>query len=158
MEERAYNKINGKVINANDYRNDAKLHLKSGYANFRRNDGDGDDMDDLLQKYIEKVDRDQSDLKEDIRESERRNQKRSEDSERRLEDRMERLERLISGQSDKIDGLKEEVQKQLSEDKRYRHTNNIAIVLGVIATALTMVGIYYATVSMITDIIGVAVK
>ena len=42
---------------------------------------------------------------------------------------------------------------KLEEDRKYRHTNNIAIVLGVIATVAAMVGIYYATVSTIASIV-----
>ena len=37
---------------------------------------EGKNMDDLLKSYIEKVDRDQSELREDVRESERRTEKR----------------------------------------------------------------------------------
>jgi len=117
-------------------------------------------MDDnkMLEMYINKVDKDQSELKQDIRESEKRMENHMIQSEKRIEDRMNRIESLLVSQNDKIDGLKDEVTKQLSEDKKYRHTNNIAIALGVVATVLAMVGIYYATVSMITDIIGVSIK
>lgn len=133
--------------------------------------GGQDYMDDLLKTYIEKVDRDQRDLKADIKESERRtkenieaSEKRSEDrtirieniikeSEKRTEDKIIRIENLINEQSKGIESLKDEVRKQLEEDKKYRHTNNIAIVIGVIATALTMIGIYYATVSTIASLI-----
>lgn len=114
----------------------------------------GDDMDDLLKSYIEKVDRDQSELKIDMREREERIEKRISESESRMDARLDRIENMLNDQNNKIDDLKEHVNEKLEDDKKYRHTNNIAIVLGVIATVIAMVGIYYATVSTITDIIS----
>lgn len=119
---------------------------------------EGKDMDELLKAYIEKVDRDQSELREDIRESERRTDKRIEDSERRMDVRLDKIEKLINVQNDKIDELKQSVNEKLEDDKKYRHTNNIAIVIGVVSTVIAMIGIYYATVSTITDILGIAIK
>ena len=45
----------------------------------------------------------------------------------------------------------------LEDEKKYRHTNNIAIILGVIATIVALAGIYFATISTIPDIINLAV-
>lgn len=117
-------------------------------------------MDDnkLLEIYMEKVDKDQRELRNDMKERETRIEKQISDSELRQNERMNRIEQLIVAQNEKIDFLKDKVSEQLESDKKYRHTNNIAIALGVIATVIALVGIYYATVSMITDIIGVAVK
>lgn len=115
-------------------------------------------MDDLLKSYIEKVDRDQVSLREDIRESERRTEKRIEDSEHRMDIRLDKIEDLINKQNDKVDDLKESVNQNLEEDKKYRHNNNIAIVIGVVSTVIAMVGIYYATISTITDILGIMAK
>ena len=42
----------------------------------------------------------------------------------------------------------------MEEEKKYRHSNTIAIISGVVATVLAMVGIYYATISTITSIMG----
>lgn len=80
------------------------------------------------------------------------------ESENRINKRFDKLEQMIEKQNTKIDDLKDEIQKQIVDEKRYRHTNNIAIVLGVIATILTMVGIYYATISTISDMIGLISK
>ena len=105
-----------------------------------------DSMDDLLQKYIEKVDRDQSDLRKDIKDSEDRVNRVVENSEQRMDKRLDRIEQMINDQNNRIDALSEKITTKLEEDRKYRHTNNIAIVLGVIATVAAMVGIYYATV------------
>ena len=119
---------------------------------------EGKDMDELLKAYIEKVDRDQSELREDIRESEKRTEKRIEDSEQRMNMRLDKIEEMINKQNDKIDELKQSVNNKLEDDKKYRHTNNIAIVIGVISTVIAMIGIYYATVSTITDILSISIK
>lgn len=110
-------------------------------------------MDDLLQKYIEKVDRDQSDLRKDIKDSEDRVNRVVENSEQRMDKRLDRIEQMINDQNNRIDALSEKITTKLEEDRKYRHTNNIAIVLGVIATVAAMVGIYYATVSTIASIV-----
>lgn len=59
--------------------------------------------DDFLSKYIEKVDRDQSDLRNDIRESERRISERTAAIEERMDNRLNRIEDMISSQGGKID-------------------------------------------------------
>lgn len=112
-----------------------------------------DSMDDLLQKYIEKVDRDQSDLRKDIKDSEDRVNRVVENSEQRMDKRLDRIEQMINDQNNRIDALSEKITTKLEEDRKYRHTNNIAIVLGVIATVAAMIGIYYATVSTIATIV-----
>ena len=112
-----------------------------------------DSMDDLLQKYIEKADRDQSDLRKDIKDSEDRVNRVVENSEQRMDKRLDRIEQMINDQNNRIDALSEKITTKLEEDRKYRHTNNIAIVLGVIATVAAMVGIYYATVSTIASIV-----
>lgn len=143
-----------KIVDFNEKRYDYKRQVNYGEV-FRMKEGKN--MDDLLKSYIEKVDRDQSALREDIRESERRTEKRIEDSEQRMDKRLDKIEQLISSQNNKIDELKQSVNDKLEDDKKYRHTNNIAIVIGVITTVIAMVGIYYATISTITGIIS-AVK
>lgn len=120
---------------------------------------DGSDaMEDnkLLEKYMDKVDQDQRDLRNDLKERELRIERRISEAENREKERMDRIESLFEQQSEKIDRLKDEVTKQLEDEKKYRHTNNIAIILGVIATIVALAGIYFATVSTITDIINLA--
>lgn len=134
-----------------------------GYFKFKntqklKREVDGMDENRLLEMYIEKVDKDQRELRENMKEREERVEKQIEASEARENDRMNRIEQMISSQNEKIDSLKEKISEQLEEDKKYRHTNNIAIVIGVVTTVITLIGIYYATVSMITDIIGVTIK
>lgn len=117
---------------------------------------EGKDMDDLLKTYIEKVDRDQSELREDIRESEKRTEKRIADSERRMDEHLDKIEQLIISQNDKMDDFKQKVSDKLDADKKDRHSNNIALFIGAISVLVAMVAIYYATISTITSILGLA--
>jgi len=110
---------------------------------------EGKNMDDLLKSYIEKVDRDQSELREDVRESERR-------TEKKISEFEYKIEQILNSQNDKIDDLKQTVNDKMEEEKKYRHSNNIAIVIGVVSTVVAMIGIYYATISTITSILGIA--
>jgi exonuclease VII large subunit len=111
-------------------------------------------MDDLLKTYIEKVDKDQMALREEMREREQRTEKRIDDSEHRMEAKISRIEEMINSQNEKMDTLKETINVKMEEEKKYRHSNTIAIISGVVATVLAMVGIYYATISTITSIMG----
>lgn len=54
---------------------------------------EGKNMDDLLKSYIEKVDRDQSELREDVRESERRTEKKISEFEYKIDNRLNKIER-----------------------------------------------------------------
>ena len=118
----------------------------------------GKDMenDKILELYISKVDKDQAELKQDVRDSEKRFSDKVLESEIRMDNRLERIEGMINEQSKDVISLKDEIKNRMEEDKKYRHTNNIAIVIGVITTVIAMIGIYYATVSMVTDILNVA--
>ena len=65
---------------------------------------------------------------------------------------------MIVEQNKKIEELSEKITEKYEEDKKYRHTNNIAIVIGVVTTVIAMVGICYATISTITDILSMLPK
>lgn len=66
-------------------------------------------MDDLLKTYIEKVDKDQMALREEMREREQRTEKRIDDSEHRMEAKISRIEEMINSQNEKMDTLKETI-------------------------------------------------
>ena len=142
-------------VNSRQYEMFSRYGIKN---NLYKNEGDIMDENKLLEKYMDKIDRDQRDLREEMKEREERIEKRIAEADLREKERMDRIERLIHEQDEKMEVLKEIVSDKLEDDKKYRHSNNIAIALGVIATVISMIGIYYATVSMVTDIIGVAVK
>lgn len=65
------------------------------------------DNNQILEKYIDKVDRDQAALRTDIRESERRIFSQIKSSEDRMDLRLNRIEDMISHVNDKIDSVKD---------------------------------------------------
>lgn len=160
-------KKQGEVIDLRSYRNqDGQSYIPGAVAYATTARRSEEKMDDLLRVYIEKVDRDQNALRDDIREYEKRIDSKIEQSESRMDKRLARIEEMISNQNkqveemmnnqnNKFENLKEKVSEKIEDDKKYRHSNNIAIVLGVVATVIAMVSIYFATVSSITDIISI---
>lgn len=141
---------------------DFRKAKKQGNSSYRQGNtirmknmvGGEERMDDLLKAYIEKVDRDQNALRDDIRESEKRINDAIVHSESRMDNRLNRIEEMINEQNKKFDDLKDKVGEKLEDDKKYRHNNNIAIVIGVVTTVIAMVGIYFATISSITNVIS----
>lgn len=119
-------------------------------------EGDYVNEQKYLDVYIQKLDEDRRQLQSEFKEREERITRQTENSEKRMEEKLDKIERLLLEQNNRIDGLKDEVRNQLSEDKKYRHTNNIAIVIGVVTTVLAILGIALATQSNITDIISLA--
>jgi hypothetical protein len=114
------------------------------YSSFER----GIDMDNnLLEKYIEKVDRDQSDLRADIRASEERTAKNLSDVHQRMDNRLNRIEDLISKQNDsfetkfnklenKIDTKIDSLEGKIDENKKFMWGITISIVGLCIATII----------------------
>ena len=80
-------------------------------------DKDVDDMDKILEKYIDKVDRDQSDLKRDIVESEKRNEKRIEESNKYSEQREERTNKKLEEIEKRTEKKHDEIKQEILEIK-----------------------------------------
>ena len=73
----------------------------------------------LLEKYIEKVDRDQSDLRADIRASEERTSKNISEMQSRMDNRLNRIEDLISSQNGNIDAKFDKLETKIDENKKF---------------------------------------
>jgi len=103
------------------------------------------DNNEILEKYIEKVDRDQSDLRSDIRESERRTSERMAMVEERMDNRLNRIEDLI-GQtnrdvSEKYDKLYDkmlEIEPKTTTILRWNIGVSIATIIGIAAMVITV--------------------
>jgi len=117
---------------------------------------EGQDMDDLLKTYIEKVDKDQMALREEMRERERRTEKRIDDSEKRMEAKVDRIEKMMNVQNEKFDKLKESIDSSIEEDRKFHYANMIAVISGVVATILTVISLNHSAISTITSIMGLA--
>ena len=109
------------------------------------NDGDSrlkeDDMDnnELLKVYIEKVDRDQSDLRADIKESERRTTEQVSRIESRMDDRLNRIENLISETNERVERKIDDMQKDNKETKHWIIGVCIATIAAIAAMVITVV-------------------
>lgn len=114
---------------------------------------EGNGMDEFLKTYIEKVDRDQDALREDIRESERRTEKRIEDSERRMDMRLDRIEKMIEDQNNKLDGIRNTVNDKMAENKRFMWGIVITILLSIITSIGVIVATYMQTISLLQNML-----
>lgn len=112
-----------------------------------------DDMDDYLKAYIEKVDRDQSDLKHDFRESEKRLENHINKSEERMDAQLGRIEELIKEQGHKVDDLKETIDAKIGENKKFMWGITITIILSIIASIGVIISTYLSTISLIKSMI-----
>lgn len=100
----------------------------------------------LLEIYMEKVDKDQRDLKDDIRESERRTQKRIEDSDKRIDEKMSLIVDIVREQNQKMDkidlkieSVSKEVSSGLNEYRKFMWGISVSIFLAIAAMILTIV-------------------
>ena len=118
----------------------------------KENRNDFMDNNDLLKVYIEKVDRDQSDLRADIKESERRTTEQINRVESRMDERLNRIETLLLDTQERvsqttkvIDAKLETFRSDIKEHKFFRITSSIGIItvclatiIGIAAVAVTM--------------------
>lgn len=153
MEEREYTNSDNRIKKSADVIDYvSKMHQKSpnrsGYASFYTAGEKEDTMDDnkLLEKYMDKVDSDQRDLKVEMRESERRTEKRIESSDKRLDEHVSRIVGVIEEQNkkfDKIDDKMEAISNKVSEGfneyRKFMWGIAISILLGIAAMILSIV-------------------
>ncbi|HPU42024.1 MAG TPA: hypothetical protein PKY26_06450, partial [Acetivibrio clariflavus] len=104
--------------------------------------------DDILSKYIEKVDRDQSDLRADMREIEKKTANTLENIERRMDLRLNRIEDLIAKQNDdlnkKIPDSYSKLESKINEANREFKVMNRQFLIFLIGTFLSIAGILAA--------------
>ena len=100
----------------------------------------------ILELYIAKVDKDQSELKQDIRESENRIFQKVSDSEERMNKRLDKIEDLIKDQNtkfdkmdDKIVEVSQSVKNGLEDYRKFLWGITISILLAIAAMIITMV-------------------
>ncbi len=118
------------------------------YNDFKGNKKEGGNMenDKILEIYISKVDKDQSELKQDMRDSEKRLETHIIESEQRMEAKLDRIERLIDSQNskidkvdDKIDKVKDDIHKNSIEQYRFWIGLVASIVIGIASIIVTLV-------------------
>lgn len=120
-------------------------------TNIDNNKGNGNTMenDKMLEMYISKMDRDQSDLRNDIRASEQRTSEQLRSMESRMDNSLKRIEDIIERQSiksendkkdidAKVEGIKAEIQASASENRKFMWGIVFTIVLGIAAMIVSM--------------------
>lgn len=116
----------------------------------------GDVMDDskILELYIKKVDDNQNQMKEDMRESERRLTKSFENYDNKMNSRMDRIEKLISNQNITLEN-----QNQIYNDKVDKLSDKFDVaVKDIKGNKIAIAGICIATILSVTAIITAAVQ
>lgn len=173
------NKINDKFEGPISESDDKELPFQglSGYlASFRpiteeyednksiaSDDGD-DHMNDILSKYIDKLDRDQSDLREDIRQSNRENKENVQNSEDRITKLIERniqesQESIRESQKNtrrlekKIDDNYERLENKLDETKKDIRNMSITTNFGIATMVLATIALAITVIIAIVQII-----
>lgn len=98
------------------------------------------DNNKLLEKYIEKMDRDQSDLRRDIQASEERTSKKISETEQRMDNRLNRIEDMISEQGNAINSLRnyvtQEFRDSIRDNRKFMWGISISITALIIATII----------------------
>lgn len=138
------NPVNNKIINFE------KLHLNNTSDISQDNDSNtsytfntqgGDDMDDMLKMYIEKMAQDQESLRTDIRESERRTSESIQKVEERMDKRLEKIEKITYEQNKKMDGIKDDLQTASIERSRFWIGMGISILGILISTIFSIISL-----------------
>lgn len=113
---------------------------KYSYSNHVLNNVEGDKMDNdkILEKYLEKVDRDQSDLRNDIRESERRTQERISAIEQKMDDRLNRIEDMMISQNKKMESLKDALLEKMDSTQKWITGIAITTIIGIAAMVIAV--------------------
>lgn len=94
---------------------------------------------DLLKAYIEKINQDQSELRADIRESERRTSERLDKIEKRMDDRLNRIEDMIRDSRKSNEGAIEELKTSVNSKMGWVVGTCIATILGIAAMVVSVV-------------------
>ena len=139
IKEKVVDLFTGSAYNTN--KEDSNYHES---ITFRRGDDMGDEK--ILEMYINKVDRDQAELKQDMRESEKRIENHVIASEKRMEERYNRIQGLIESQNskiDKVDGkidkVKDDIHKTTIEQYRFWIGLVVSIAVGVAGIIVALI-------------------
>lgn len=132
--------INSDHISQINFLDDLTYSIIKNNINSNINNISGDDsMDKLLEKYIDKMDRDQSDLRNDIRASESRTARSIELSEERNIERFNRIEQMINEHNSKIDEKYEKLESKIDNNNKFIISLSITTILGIAAMVVAVI-------------------
>ena len=109
--------------------------------------------DEYLKMFIEKMNADNLDMKEDFRNGQRNIEDKIRETEQRQEKRIEKIERMIEGQSNKLDEVQKSVNDKLDENKRFMWGIVITILLSIVASIGVIVATYLSTISLLQNML-----
>lgn len=112
---------------------------------------EGDDMknDEILRAYIDKVDNDQRELKQEMRERENRIEQNIRESEKRMDARLDRIEEMISSQNKNYDEKIEKLTSKFENSVIDIKSNKVQILALIIATILSVAGVAVAAIQVV---------
>lgn len=132
---------------------DSKCNPYSAISLEEENDMDNKNVNDLMLKYIDNLDKKYDDYKRDMVESEKRIYQNIKDSEERYEKRQLGLDKKLDDNfksidikldkfEDKIDRKFENMQNEIKESNRYIKNLAITAMIGIGAMVVSIVGIF----------------
>lgn len=119
----------------------------------------------LLEKYIEKVDRDQSDLRSDIRASEERTSKNLSEVQQRMDVRLNRIEDLLIKQNqsfevkfdkleNKIDTKVNNLETKMDDNRKFMWGIVVTIIVSCVATAISVASMNNSLVQIVENLVS----
>lgn len=94
---------------------------------------------DILKTYMQKIDKDQSDLRQDIRESERRTTERMRHIEERMDERLNRIEDLIAKTNDAVDKKFDKIVEDNKNTKNWVIGVCLTTIVGIAAMVIAVI-------------------
>ena len=127
--------------NRKSYSNDSSTYtfIPNITNNFSKTEENKMNENDMLKAYMEKVDRDQSDLRADIRESERRTSEKIDKIEERMDQRLNRIEDIITKSTDNTATKIDNLEKEVSSTLKWVIGTCVATIIGIAAMVITII-------------------
>jgi hypothetical protein len=128
------------VSNCNGYNGNKYINTEYNFKEMEKEEVfSGMDNNKLLEKYIDKMDRDQSDLRNDIRASENRTARNIELLEERNIERLNRIEQIINDHNAKIDEKYEKLESKIDSNNKFIISLSISTIIGIAAMVIAVI-------------------
>lgn len=94
---------------------------------------------DLLKAYMDKISQDQSDIRSEVRESEKRISERVNEIEKRMDARLNRIEDMITSSTESMDTAVDKLKESVDSKMRWVVGTSITTILGIAAMVVTAI-------------------
>lgn len=136
-ESKKFNKDSFSPLNTYEFIEDTKKKVRD-HISSESNDGDGN-MNEILNKYIDKLDRDQIALREDIRELNRNNRESTKTSEERITKLIEKSIQTTENNIRILEIKIDESHKKIDENNKYISNIAITTIIGIAAMVIAVI-------------------